>query len=75
MHFIFEAIVVGVVMVFATYFSVALTKKIVPSPEGDFNKYHVMEISVFLAGAMTHVMFEKAGLNKAYCTLGHACLS
>jgi len=73
MHFVFEALVVGVVMVFATYFSVALTKRLIPSPEGDFNKYRVMEISVFLAGAMTHVLFEVLGLNKAYCTSGHAC--
>ena len=58
MHFVLEAIVVGVVMVFATFFSVALTKRVVPSPEGDFNKYRVMEISVFLAGAMTHIFFE-----------------
>lgn len=64
MHFIFEALVVGVVMVFATYFSVALTKIAIPSPDGDFNKYRVMEISVFLAGAMTHMLFE---------VLGHAC--
>lgn len=73
MHFVFEAIVVGVVMVFATFFSVALTKRIVPSPAGDFNKYRVMEISVFLAGVMTHLLFEVVGLNKAYCTSGHAC--
>lgn len=51
-------VTVGVVMVFATYFSVALTKRLVPSPDGDFNKHHhVMEISVFLAGAVTHVFF------------------
>lgn len=73
MHYISEAVVVGVVLVFATYVSVALTKRIVPSPEGNFNKYHVMEISIFVAGFLTHVFFEKVGLNKAYCTSGHAC--
>lgn len=68
MHYALEAVVVGVVMVLASYFSVALVKRIIPSPEGDFNKYRVMESSVFLAGVVTHVLFEK-------CTSGHACRS
>ena len=63
MYLVLEAFVVGVVMVFATYFSVALTKRVVPSPEGDFNKYRVMEVSVFFAGVMTHVLFELAIMN------------
>lgn len=75
MHYLSEAVVVGVALVLATYVSVALAKRIVPSPEGDFNKYHVMEISIFVAGFLTHVFFEKVGLNKAYCTSGHACTS
>ena len=75
MHYVFEAVVVGVVMVFATYLSVSLTKRVVPSvEEGEyFNKYRVMEISIFVAGILTHVFFEKVGLNKVYCTSGHAC--
>lgn len=73
MSLILEAVVVGVVLVFATYLSVALTKRVVPSPEGNFNKYHVMEISIFVAGVLTHLFFETVGLNKAYCTSGHAC--
>lgn len=75
MHYFLEAVVVGVVLVFATYLSVALTKRIVPPvEEGEFfNKYRVMEISIFVAGFLTHIFFEKSGLNKAYCTSGHAC--
>lgn len=64
MHYVLEAVVVGVVMVFASYFSVALVKRVVPSPEGDFNKYRVMESSIFLAGVVTHVFLEKVGFNK-----------
>ena len=75
MHYVFEAVVVGVVLVFATYLSVVLTKTLVPVvEEGEyFNKYRVMEISIFVAGFLTHIFFEKVGLNKAYCTSGHAC--
>lgn len=75
MHYTFEAVLVGVALVLATYdASTAVTKKIVPSPSENFNKYHIMEICIFVAGVMTHVFFEKVGLNKAYCTSGHACL-
>lgn len=75
MHYIGEAIVVGVVLVVVTYVAVFLTTKIVPpSPPGEhFNKYKVMEISIFVAGFLTHLFFEKVGLNKAYCTSGYAC--
>lgn len=75
MHYFLEAAVVGVVLVLATYVSVFLTTKILPpSPSGEnFNKYRVMEISIFVAGFLTHLFFEKVGLNKAYCVSGFAC--
>lgn len=75
MHYTLEAILVGVALVLATYVSTTVTKKIVPSPSENFNKYHIMEISIFVAGVMTHVFFEKVGLNEAYCTSGHACMN
>lgn len=74
MHYLFEAGLVGIVLVLATYVSVFLTKRVVPSPEDNFNKYRVMEISIFVAGVLTHIFFEKVGINKAYCTSGHACV-
>lgn len=75
MHYALEAILVGVALVFATYVSVAITTRIVPSPKDNFNKFHIMEISIFAAGVLTHVFFEKFGLNKLYCSSGHACLN
>ena len=75
MHYLFEACLVGKVLVLATYVSVFLTKRVVPSPEGNFNKYRIMEIRIFVAGVLTHIFFEKVGLNKAYCTSGHACVT
>ncbi|CAM9098084.1 unnamed protein product [Ectocarpus sp. 12 AP-2014] len=75
MHYTSEAVLVGVALILATYVSTAVTKKVVSSPSENFNKYHIMEISIFVAGVMTHVFFEKVGLNKAYCTSGHACLT
>ena len=39
-----------------------------------WNKYHVMEISLFFTGVFVHVFCELAGLNKWYCKKGAACL-
>lgn len=74
MHYTLEAVLVGVTLVIATYVWIALTKRVVPSPEGNFNKYHIMEISIFVAGVLTHFNFLKIGLNTACCMSGHACL-
>jgi hypothetical protein len=75
MHFLLEAVLVGVVLVLVTYVAVGLTSTLVPSsPPGEhFNKYRVMEISIFVAGFLTHLLFEAVGMNKAYCTMGYAC--
>ena len=38
-----------------------------------FNKYYVMELSLFLTGVIAHLVFEYTGLNKWYCKKGYAC--
>ena len=38
-----------------------------------WNRYHVMEISLFLTGFLGHLLFEMAGLNRWYCKYGRAC--
>lgn len=75
MHYFGEAVLVGAVLVLVTYVAIAITSRIVPRPPpGEhYNKYRVMEISIFVAGFLTHLLFEKVGLNKAYCTSGYAC--
>lgn len=40
-----------------------------------WNKYHSMEISLFLAGVIAHIGLELVGMNKWYCQNGVACLN
>lgn len=36
-------------------------------------RYHFDEISLFLLGAIVHILLEYSGLNKLYCKNGVAC--
>jgi xanthine/uracil permease len=80
MQLILEAIVVGIVITVIGYL-VSLVIQLVMDRMGvkrskntDWNKYHVMEIALFLTGFIAHLLFEIVGLNKWYCTSGHSCL-
>lgn len=33
----------------------------------DWNKFYIMEITLFLTGFILHILFEIFGLNKYYC--------
>ena len=39
-----------------------------------WNKYHAMEISLFLTGFFVHIISEYSGVNKWYCAHGSACV-
>ena len=39
-----------------------------------WNKFHVMEISLFFTGVLVHFFCEAVGFNKWYCKKGAACL-
>ena len=45
-----------------------------PSVCKKWNKYHVMEISLFFTGVLVHFFCEVVGFNKWYCKKGAACL-
>ena len=40
-----------------------------------WNKYYVMELSLFLTGALVHILFESFGLGKIYSMGGNSCLN
>jgi glycopeptide antibiotics resistance protein len=72
-----EAIAVGILTVIigsmvgfilAKYFSPNL-----PKTSTDWNKNHIMEISLFLTGFLLHISCEYSGINKWYCKNGVAC--
>ena len=44
-----------------------------PSICKEWNKNHIMEISLFITGFMIHILCEYSGINKWYCTGGVAC--
>lgn len=72
-----EAIVVGfVTVVIGTLVAWGLGKSFsvdLPPVCKEWNKFYVMEISLFLTGIFAHFAFEVAGFNKWYCTKGVAC--
>ena len=39
----------------------------------DWNKNHVMEITLFFIGVAVHLVCEFSGINRWYCKNGNAC--
>lgn len=67
-----EGALVGVILVLFVYLSSFIVSKfnLKPSlPEicSTWNEKYVMEITIFLAGFLFHVVFEAFGLNDYYC--------
>jgi hypothetical protein len=70
-----EAITVGISLIFFGYIGSYIADAVLPQPKrGEyFNKYYVMELSLFLTGVIAHLVFEYTGINKWYCKNGVAC--
>ena len=71
-----EAIVVGIGLVLITLIVVALYRKVAPAlglhvelPTvcAEYNKYHAMEVTLFISGALFHILCEWSGINEWYC--------
>ena len=77
MHFLLEAIIVGLLVVIVGTFVGFIIGKFfsIPLPKTckKWNKYHIMEISLFITGFLVHIICELLGLNKLYCKKGYAC--
>ena len=74
---IVEAVVVGfMVLIGGTLVSRLLASSFsvkLPAVCKNWNKHHLMEISLFLTGFFVHLLCEMVGFNKWYCKQGHAC--
>jgi len=77
MQLLKEAVVVGlgtvlvgsvVGAVLGKFFSTNL-----PTICKEWNKNHIMEISLFLTGFLLHIICEYTGINKWYCKNSYAC--
>ena len=76
-----EAILVGILMVIVgsfvgVGFSI-INRQLQPSKkisDTNWNKYFVMEQSLFFTGFFVHLLCEIVGINKWYCKNGYATL-
>ncbi len=78
MILIIEAAIVGflilIIGTIVSFFISRFTVTELPPVCKDWNKNHIMEISLFLTGFFTHIVCEFIGLNKWYCKNGSACI-
>lgn len=78
MKLLIEALVVGIATVIVgsiVGYSISLfLKSDLPKVCKDWNKFYVMEISLFLTGFLVHLISEFTGVNRWYCKKGRACL-
>ena len=66
-----EACVVGILLIPFTHLAALLAKPLMKSPMlpdvcKTWNKYRVMEVNLFIAGFLFHIVMEAAGINKWY---------
>lgn len=77
MNLLIEACAVGlVVLIVGTLVGFIIgkfTSTDLPKVCRQWNKNHIMELSLFITGAFTHIIFELLGLNTWYCIYGRAC--
>lgn len=71
MNLLVESIIVGFVIVIMCIIITLpirhFLKVDLPPVCSEWNKNHIMEISLFLTGFFTHILFEYIGANKQYC--------
>lgn len=68
---IIEAIVVGVLLIPFTYVAGFIARNIVKKPSlpdvcQSWNKNYIMEVNLFIAGFLFHIVCELVGLNRWY---------
>ena len=72
-----EAFIVGIVLILIAYLVNFVIAKLyftnLPKICKKWNKNHIMEISLFFIGVVTHLVCEFTGVNKWYCKNGNAC--
>ena len=74
-----EAILVGIVtLIIGQLVGFSISKFMkngysVRSECKNWNKNHIMELSLFFTGVIIHLLLEYLGINKLYCKHGNAC--
>jgi hypothetical protein len=78
MHLVLEAVVVGISLIIFGQIGGFMASNLVGDRSvnemcKEWNKNHVMELSLFLTGFIAHFTFEVSGINEWYCKFGNAC--
>lgn len=71
MHVIIESVVVGLLTVLFGYFGAFIAGLLLSTPVpqscAKWNKYYVMEVSLFITGFTLHLVLDLLGFNREYC--------
>jgi len=74
---IFEAVIIGIMVVVGGVVVSKVLEKCcsvdLPPACKNWNRHHIMEISLFFTGFFAHIFSEFVGFNKWYCKHGNAC--
>lgn len=77
MKLLIEAFIVGIAtVVIGTIVGFIIGRSIsvdLPKLCKEWNKNHIMEISLFFTGFILHLLCEYSGINRWYCKNGNAC--
>lgn len=72
MQLLIEIFVVGIMtMIVGTLLSYIFMGK----ERDNFKQWNVIYLTMFLTGAIIHIVCEISGINKYYCKNGYACLN
>ena len=76
MNLLVEAFLAGIlILIIGTFVGFIMGRFMsvdLPKACREWNKNHIMEISLFLTGFIAHIIFELFGLNNWYCKHGRA---
>jgi len=79
MKLLIEAVVVGIsVVIIGTLVGYVVGRSLsvdLPKLCKEWNKNHIMEITLFLTGFILHLVCEFSGVNGWYCKNGNACIN
>lgn len=77
LQLLLEATIVGILtIIIGSLVGYGISKFVssdLPEVCKNWNKFYIMEITLFLTGFLIHLLCEAVGVNKWYCKNGFAC--
>lgn len=72
MHYLYEAILVGLIMMIIGY-PITYLFMYINDPDFVFDHKNAVLLNFFVVGFVAHIILELIGINKMYCQKGYAC--